>query len=58
VGVGNANPTSIESDQLPQRKVWRGKCLVIVKSTGKPGEITLKASSDKLAGKTVFLRTF
>ncbi|MDB5087069.1 MAG: glycoside hydrolase family 2 [Mucilaginibacter sp.] len=58
VGVGNANPTSVESDQLPQRKAWRGKCLVIIKSTGKPGEITLNASADKLTGKTVLLHTF
>jgi beta-galactosidase len=33
-GVGNANPMSTESYQLPQRKAWRGKCLVIVKGNG------------------------
>ena len=44
VAVGNANPMSLESYQLPQRKAWQGKCLVIVKSTGKPGEIKLTAS--------------
>jgi len=48
VGVGNANPVSIESYQLPQRKAWRGKCLVIIKSNDKPGEITLTASADGL----------
>jgi beta-galactosidase len=42
VGVGNANPMSTESYQLPQRKAWQGKCLVIVKGGG-----TLKA---KVAG--------
>jgi len=32
VGVGNANPLSLEIYQLHQRKAWKGKCLVIVKS--------------------------
>lgn len=45
VGVGNSNPVSIESNQLPQRKAWKGKCLVIIKSTGKPGTISLSASA-------------
>lgn len=48
VGVGNANPVSLESYQLPQRKAWQGRCLVIVKSTEKPGNITLTASADGL----------
>lgn len=43
-GVGNANPVSLESFQLPRRKAWRGKCLVIVRTTGQPGNITLTAS--------------
>jgi beta-galactosidase len=44
VGVGNANPVSLESYQLPQRKAWHGRCLVIVKSPAKAGKITLTAS--------------
>jgi len=43
--VGNANPVSIESCQLPYRKTWRGKCLVIVKSDTKRGMITLYATA-------------
>lgn len=43
-GVGNSNPMSTESFQLPQRKAWMGRCLVIVKSDRKPGAITLTAS--------------
>ena len=55
VGVGNANPVSIESNQLPQRKAWRGRCLVIIKSTGKPGTISLTATADGFpaAGSTI-----
>jgi len=48
VGVGNANPISLESYQLPQRKTWQGRCLVVIKSEPKQGEIVLKASSDSL----------
>jgi len=46
--VGNANPISIESCQLPYRKAWRGKCLVIVKSDVKSGKINLQASAPGL----------
>jgi beta-galactosidase len=46
VGVGNANPVSLESNQQPQRKAWRGRCLVIIKTALKPGKILLKATSD------------
>jgi beta-galactosidase len=52
-GVGNANPVSTESYQLPQRKAWRGKCLVVLKSTGQPGNIVLHASADELSGATL-----
>ncbi|MGV8095236.1 MAG: glycoside hydrolase family 2 TIM barrel-domain containing protein [Mangrovibacterium sp.] len=57
VGVGNANPVSLESYQLPQRKAWQGRCLVIVKSTGKPGIITLTASADDLPSSKVTITT-
>jgi beta-galactosidase len=43
VGVGNANPRSLESFQGPERKAWQGRCLVIVKSGKSAGEIKLKA---------------
>jgi beta-galactosidase len=45
VGVGNGNPVSIESFQLPHRKAWQGRCLVIVKAGKKAGKITLKATA-------------
>ena len=56
VGVGNANPMSVESYQLPQRKAWQGRCLVIVKSNQKKGPITLTASVDGIStAKTVIV---
>jgi len=47
-GVGNANPVSLESFQLPRRKAWHGKCMVIVKSGTNAGKILLKAASTGL----------
>lgn len=43
-GVGNANPVSLESFQLPRRKAWRGKCLVIIRTADHAGNIKLTAS--------------
>ncbi len=48
VGVGNSNPQSVESFQQPCRKAYEGKCLVIIQSSGNPGQITLEASGKKL----------
>jgi len=48
VGVGNANPISTESYLAPERKAWKGRCLVVLKSEYKQGEIFLKASSTGL----------
>lgn len=53
VGVGNANPVSTESYQQPQRKAWKGKCLVIVKAGKSPGKITLKARANGLASSEI-----
>lgn len=57
VAVGNANPTSLESNQMPQRKAWRGKCLVIVKSGNKAGKIKLTVSTAGLASKSILLKS-
>ncbi len=45
IGLGNANPFSLESFQLPHRQAWKGKCLVIVKAGNKRGSIILKAKA-------------
>ena len=57
VGVGNANPISMESYQLPQRKAWQGKCLVVVKSKKQAGAITLKATSENLKAAAIQLNS-
>ena len=48
VAVGNANPLSLESYVLPQRKAWQGRCMVIVKSNDHKGKIVLKATCEGL----------
>ena len=56
VAVGNSNPTSIESFQQPTRKVYEGKCLVIVQASKQAGEIRLKASSETLKASEIVIK--
>jgi beta-galactosidase len=53
--IGNANPMSIESYQLPFRKAWMGRCLVIVKSGQEKGDIHITASSSGLRSASITL---
>jgi len=56
-GVGNANPMSVESYQQPQRKAWRGRCLVVIQSSHKAGNIIIKASSEELPDNTITIQS-
>jgi len=49
VGVDNGNMDSLEPYVATQRSAFRGQCLVIVQSTGKPGTIRLNAESPGLS---------
>lgn len=57
VGVGNANPVSIESCQDAHRNAWQGRCLVIVKSGKQAGTVRLRATSAGLTPAQVVLTT-
>jgi beta-galactosidase len=57
VGVGNANPVSLESYQLPQRRAWQGRCLAVIKASDNAGQITVTASADGLPSSKVVIRT-
>jgi len=46
IATGSSNPMSTESYQLPKRKAYQGRCVVVVKSGKNPGTIKLKASSN------------
>lgn len=48
IAVASSNPMSVESYQQPKRKAYKGRCLVIVKSTRESGNIIIKASSTGL----------
>jgi beta-galactosidase len=47
-GVGNGNPADMSSFQQPRKKVYGGVGMAIVRSTGKNGRITLKATANGL----------
>ena len=55
--VGNGDPSSLESFQQPQRKAWRGRGIVILKSTREAGHIRLTATSDGLEPATLDIET-
>lgn len=55
--VGNANPISTESYQLPERHAWRGRCLTIIKASQNAGSIKLTATVEGLPAATVVIRT-
>ena len=47
-GVDNGHQTSHEPFKANYRKAYHGKCLAVVQTTGKPGEIVFKATSSGL----------
>jgi beta-galactosidase len=57
IAVGNANPTSTESFQKPQRKTFRGRCVSVVKSTHEAGTIILKAFAQGLRDSAIKIKT-
>ena len=48
IAVGSANPRSVESFQQPKRSAFRGRCIAVLRSTGKPGKVVLTAKSKGL----------
>ncbi|WP_394994103.1 glycoside hydrolase family 2 TIM barrel-domain containing protein [Emticicia sp.] len=56
-GVGNSNPRDMSSFQKPEKMVFQGKGLVIVRSTEKAGKITVKAEAEDLKGGILTIKT-
>lgn len=56
VGVGNANPRSLESYQQPARKAWQGRCMLVVKAGMEKGTITIKAKTAGLLPANITLQ--
>ncbi len=46
LGTGNGNPASHEHDRLPVRRLFNGWAQLLVKATGRKGEIRVTAVSD------------
>ena len=61
IGVGNGDPSSHEKDKYIdggyQRKLFNGKCSVIILSDRKAGSIKLKANSENLKPAEVIINT-
>lgn len=59
IGVGNGDPSSHEPDKCPgnqwQRKLFNGRCQVIVQSGKSPGIIEIEARSDGLINRSISL---
>ena len=46
--AGSANPKDVTSFRQPTCRIFRGKCIAILRPTGREGTITLRATSDGL----------
>lgn len=54
--VGSGNPTSTEPYRGNQHQVYHGHSIVVVRATGKPGEIHLRAQADRLDSAEIILK--
>ena len=52
-GVGNGNPTALESFQSGKRSTFRGRAVAVMRAGHKPGAIRIQASGDNLAPATL-----
>ena len=52
IGVGSARPNSVESFQQMSRTTFEGRCIAIVKSGERAGEITVTATSPGMKAAT------
>ena len=57
LGVDNGNPASHEGYKSNRRRAFNGLCLAIVRSTSKPGQIRVTASSPSLKSARVLIAT-
>ena len=56
-GVGNGNPRDVSSFQEPEKKVFQGRGLVVIKPTGKAGDIRIVASGEGLKDGVVVVKS-
>jgi beta-galactosidase len=56
--VGSANPTDLASFHGPERKTFEGRCLAIIRPTGRHGVIHLRATANGLSSAEVVIDTY
>ncbi|MDD5150792.1 MAG: glycoside hydrolase family 2 TIM barrel-domain containing protein [Flavobacterium sp.] len=57
VGMDNANLKDLDQYVSNTRKAWKGRALVVIKSTRDAGEIKLSVTSDGLEGKSIVVKS-
>lgn len=55
--VGNGDPTSLASFQIPERKAFYGKCMVFIQSNQNTGTISIKATGKNLTPAIIQLKS-
>jgi beta-galactosidase len=50
--TANAAPDDMQSFQKPRHRDFRGRAMLIIRPTGKPGVVTISATAAGLQGKT------
>jgi beta-galactosidase len=53
--VGNANPKDVASFRQPRRDTFHGACVVVLRPTGRPGAVEVRAESPGLESASVTL---
>jgi beta-galactosidase len=53
---GSGTPNDPASFRVPLRKTFQGRCLAILRPTGRPDDITLRAEADELQSETIVIR--
>ncbi len=56
IGVDNGDPLDLASTKIDQRKVFNGKCLLILQSQGASGEIIVEATSEGLDSEKIVIK--
>jgi beta-galactosidase len=56
IAVGNGNPAEMKSFQADSCKTFMGKCMVVLRPTGKSSEVMLDASADGLLSKSIRIK--
>lgn len=56
-GIGNADLTTTQSYRANPRRVYQGRAIVVIRSTGEPGRIKLKAEAAGLRPASVVIHS-